>query len=86
MRLTRRFLVLVIVASGLLAVSPPVNAPVGTCIEDLDHDGQVGTSDLSLLLCSWAANAETHPPDFNLDGVVGMDDMLQLLANWGPCP
>jgi len=85
MRLTRRFLVLVIVASGLLAVSPPVNAPVGTCIEDMDDDGQVGTSDLSLLLCFWGPNAG-HPADFDLDGVVGMGDMLQLLANWGPCP
>ena len=52
---------------------------------DIDGDGQVGTSDLLLLLGQWGA----CPPmgecsaDLNGDGSVGTADLLSLLANWG---
>lgn len=52
---------------------------------DLDNDGQVGVSDLLILLGSWGPceNCEDCPADLNVDCVVGVDDLLILLANWG---
>ena len=52
---------------------------------DLDDDGQVGVSDLLILLANWGP----CPPkgdcigDLNGDDSVGVADLLILLANWG---
>ena len=55
------------------------------CPEDLDGDGNVGTTDLLALLAAWGPNAG-HPADLDDDGNVGTTDLLGLLAAWGPCP
>ncbi|MEE8155394.1 MAG: hypothetical protein V3T53_10625 [Phycisphaerales bacterium] len=61
-----------------LASNPPNPA-------DLDGDGNVGASDLLMLLAAWGTDPG-GPPDFDGDGNVGAEDLLVLLANWGPCP
>ena len=55
--------------------------PVG----DLDFDGQVGASDLLLLLAAWGDCADCGDCPADLDGncIVGASDLLILLANWG---
>ena len=56
----------------------------GTCCPaDLDGDGGVGASDLSVMLNAWGtANAAA---DLNDDGTVGGADLALLLGSWGGC-
>lgn len=54
---------------------------------DLDDDGQVGTTDLSILLAAWGpcpSPPAPCPADLDGDGLVSTADLLVLLANWGP--
>ena len=49
---------------------------------DLDGDGDVGFSDLLILLSAWGPCAAACPADLDGDGVVGFGDLLFLLADW----
>lgn len=60
-----------------LASNPPNPA-------DLDGDGNIGASDLLMLLAAWGTDPG-GPPDFDGNGNVGVSDLLTLLDNWGPC-
>ena len=53
------------------------------CPADLDGNGEVGGSDLAVLLAAWG----TSDPEADLsgDGGVGGDDLAILLAAWGDC-
>jgi hypothetical protein len=53
----------------------------GTCGSDLDGDGVVGPSDVTLLLGSWQGPGG----DISGDGVTGPEDLTLLLGAWGPC-
>ena len=66
------------------ALAPAAIAGV-SCPWDLDHDGNVGISDLLTLLSAWGPVPTPDPPDFTGDSIVGTSDLLILLANWGPC-
>ncbi len=55
----------------------------GTCVADLDGDGDVDSGDLAILLGNWGPNAG-HPADFNGDGMVNAADLAVLLGTWGP--
>lgn len=64
-------------------------AAAAPCIGDIDASGNVGFSDLLVLLASWGSCPQ--PPDpcpANLDGDGDVDfgDLLILLSAWGPCP
>ena len=52
---------------------------------DIDGDGEVGVSDLLILLGEWGPCADCNdcPADLDGDCVVGLSDFLILLANWG---
>lgn len=52
---------------------------------DLDGDGNVGVSDLIILLASWGpcADCDDCPADLSGDCTVGVNDLIILLANWG---
>ncbi len=52
-------------------------APMGP---DLDGDGEVGSSDLAILLAGWGSPG---PADLNGDGTVDSADLAILLAAWG---
>jgi hypothetical protein len=54
------------------------------CDTDLDGDGKVGFSDLSMLLVQWGP-CSGCAADIDADGVVGYGDLPILLALWGPC-
>jgi hypothetical protein len=54
------------------------------CTADLDKDGVVSASDLSILLGAWGSSPN-HPADFNNDGVVDAIDLAAMLGAWGPC-
>ena len=55
-----------------------------TCVEDLDGDGNVGFTDLTLLLGLWGP-CPGCDADFDGDDVVGFTDLTRLLGAWGPC-
>jgi hypothetical protein len=54
------------------------------CPADLDVDGAVTASDLSLLLATWGD--PSGGADVNGDGFVDAADLSLLLAAWGQCP
>ena len=58
------------------------------CPKDLNGDGQVGTSDLLMVLAVFGSNCPTTcPEDLNGDSSVGTSDLLELLADFGTaCP
>ena len=56
--------------------APPVTNPA-----DVNSDGFVNASDLTLLLGSWGA--AKGPADINRDGSVNASDLALLLAAWG---
>jgi hypothetical protein len=51
---------------------------------DLDGNGQVGSSDLGLLIAAWGT-CSGCPADINGDGKVDGGDLAQIIAFWGPC-
>ncbi|MEE8156340.1 MAG: hypothetical protein V3T53_15405 [Phycisphaerales bacterium] len=76
-----------------MAHSDDLNATVGLLLSpinggipaDLDGDGQVGASDLLILLASWGPceDCAACAADLDGNGVVGASDLLILLSNWG---
>jgi hypothetical protein len=55
-----------------------------SCAGDLDLDGQVGFTDLTILLSDWGP-CPGCPSDLDGDDDVGFTDLTTLLAAWGPC-
>ena len=51
---------------------------------DLDHDGMILGSDLSILLSQWGDSGMNASADLDCDGVVSGPDLSVLLANWSP--
>lgn len=51
------------------------------CPADLDRDGQVASSDITILLSAWGLPLH----DLTGDGVVNSADLTVLLSAWGPC-
>lgn len=49
---------------------------------DLNLDGIVNGTDISILLASWG----TDENDIDGSGVVDGADLVQVLSSWGPCP
>ncbi len=75
-------------SDAIPTTGPPVDLQlVGTTCGagDLDGDGNVGASDLAMLLGSWGP-CPRCPADFNGDAVVDAADLAQLLGAWGMCP
>lgn len=54
------------------------------CPGDFDGDGEVGASDLAILLGEWGATGGS-PADLDGNGTVGAPDLAILLGLWGPC-
>jgi hypothetical protein len=55
---------------------------VGGVTGDLDGDGLVGPTDLSLLLGAWGACNGACVADLDADGTVGPADLAALLGAW----
>ncbi|MDZ4753162.1 MAG: hypothetical protein SGJ11_01530 [Phycisphaerae bacterium] len=53
-----------------------------SCDADLDGDGVIAASDLSVLLGSWGGGGDA---DLDNDGTVSAADLSMLLGAWGPC-
>ncbi len=73
-----------IVEAALDAFSITTIECADPCPADLDSDGQIGVTDLLVLLGAWGTDPG-GPPDLDGDGDVGVTDLLALLAGWGPC-
>lgn len=59
-------------------------ALVTACAADLDGDGQVGATDLGILLGAWGS--ENLLADIDGDTAIDAGDLAVLLGAWGPCP
>ncbi len=73
---------------GLLDAHAAVLTAMGVVTPgDLDGDGEVGITDLLILLGAWGPCPGACPPacdaDLNADCTVGITDLLALLAAWG---
>ena len=68
---------------GILKISGGTLSCNDSCREDLDNNGFVGGTDLSILLVRWGTPG---PGDLDGDGIVTGGDLTVLLAKWGPCP
>lgn len=55
------------------------------CPADFDGSGDVGASDLAILLGNWGP-CDGCPADFNGDGQVDAFDLAMVLGAWGMCP
>lgn len=58
------------------------------CAGDADRDGQVGLSDIALVITNWAsAVPQATGGDVTNDGAVALDDIAAIIAAWGrACP
>ena len=71
----------VVVVTGVGGATLSIEVSTTTCAPaDLDCDGMVAASDLSLLLASWGVAGVTA--DLDGDGIVGASDLSLLLAAW----
>ena len=61
------------IGSGTLSIMAALSP------SDLDANGQVNGSDLTILLSGWG---QSGPGDFNEDGIVDGQDLTLLLADW----
>ncbi len=59
--------------------------PISCCPADINLDGAVTGSDLTLVLGFWGPRPAWAPADINQDGVVDGADLAVLLGSWGPC-
>jgi subtilisin family serine protease len=66
---------------GLLDAAAAVAAVTSGCPADLDGDGVIGPSDLTILLGAWGVPAG----DIDGNGDTGPSDLTLLLSSWGPC-
>ena len=55
------------------------------CPGDLDQDGMVSGSDLTVILSQWGCRGEQCEGDLNDDGVINGADLTVILSNWGSC-
>jgi hypothetical protein len=66
------------------AVTVTVSGGTGTKQGDLNGDGKVNITDLSILLSNWAKTAPSPAgADINADGKVNITDLSILLSHWG---
>jgi hypothetical protein len=59
--------------------------PVPSCLGDLNGDGAVSASDLTVLLAEWDCEGACSA-DLDTDGIVDGVDLAIMLAAWGGCP
>jgi hypothetical protein len=67
--------------TGTIAGVTVTQAPA--CPADIDGNGSVGPSDLSVMLNQWGSAGSA---DLDGSGVVGASDLSILLGAWGACP
>ena len=80
----------VAITAGMMVIFGGVVAAAGPdCPADVDWNGEVGVTDLLIVLQEWGQGSGTS--DFTganngPDGIVDLYDFLGVLAAWGPCP
>lgn len=63
--------------------SIPAILTAGNLVGDIDGDGNVGSSDMAILLAAWGQQSfKSNPADINGDGTVDSIDLSMLIANW----
>lgn len=69
------------VVSGIITLTYKHSHATANLVGDLNGDGVVNITDLSILLSAWGSTNSTA--DLNSDGVVNITDLSMLLSNWG---
>jgi hypothetical protein len=57
--------------------------PHANCLGDINLDGEVNGSDISLVISSWGSSDTTA--DLDGDGLVNASDLVLILGNWQSC-
>ncbi|MFN0137141.1 MAG: DNRLRE domain-containing protein [Phycisphaerae bacterium] len=57
--------------------------PPAPCVGDLNNDGSIGLTDLSILLANFGATGGAAQGDINNDGQITLSDLAALLAVFG---
>ncbi|MDG2029933.1 MAG: GC-type dockerin domain-anchored protein [Phycisphaerales bacterium] len=57
--------------------------PLTNCQGDVNHDGLVNGSDISMVIASWGSSDPTA--DLDGDGIVNATDLVFILGNWQGC-
>jgi hypothetical protein len=70
----------VFTSGGALTLATLVQPRTG----DLNHDGIIGITDLSMLLASWGAASASTEADISVDLSVNIADLSVLLSRWTP--
>jgi hypothetical protein len=65
--------------------APPSGCGGTACVEDLDGDGSIGSSDVGLMLLDFGPCAGCTA-DLDGDGAVTGSDIALLLLSFGACP
>jgi len=57
------------------------------CHADVDQDGEVGFSDLLIVITEWGPCPPVAqcPPDVDASGIVNFGDIVMMIGAWGPC-
>jgi formylglycine-generating enzyme required for sulfatase activity len=76
-----------IASAAFVALACSATARGQSCSADLNGDGQVNGTDLSVILAGWGACGSSADcnGDINSDGSVNGTDLTALLAGWGAC-
>ena len=62
-----------------------INPELPPCSADVDGDGLISVTDLTLVVTSWGPCNGKCPADVDGDGTVDTADLVQVIINWGPC-
>jgi formylglycine-generating enzyme required for sulfatase activity len=76
-----------IALAALAALTCVTSARGQSCAADLNGDGQVNGTDLSVILAGWGqcGSGSVCDGDINGDGSVNGTDLTVVLEGWGPC-
>ena len=84
-----RSCIVAIAAAVLVMFTVPAFSSEASCPADVDANGEVGITDLLIVMEEWGFGSGTSDftgADHVADGVVDIHDFLGVLAAWGPCP
>ena len=85
----RRSSAVAMTAAVMVFFGVAVAASGPDCPADVDWNGEVGITDMLLVLREWGQGSGTSDftgIDHLPDGVVDIYDFLGVLTEWGPCP
>ena len=81
------FVASLVVGGAWIFLAPVANAQQNTCAADLNNDGEVNSTDLSMLILAFdiCSDPTNCPEDLDSSGIIDSGDMGLLLLRFGQC-